>query len=197
MKTLISISLFLLTLMPSAIAQNNKQYLLNYYETTQSQLQKAVAGLSEAQMNYKASPESWSVGQCLEHIIATEKMIFGMAKEGLAQPANIKEKGAPTNTDEQILMQMVDRTAKFKAPAELQPEGKYTNPQTAMQDLKAQRTEILAYINSTPEASLRDHVSDTPAGIADAYQSFLFLAGHTARHTLQIQQVKADAGFPK
>jgi hypothetical protein len=32
---------------------------------------------------------------------------------------------------------------------------------------------------------------------ADAYQWLLFLSAHTERHTKQIEEVKATAGFPK
>ena len=183
--------------MPSTIAQNNKQFLLDYYTTTEAQLQQSMAGLNEAQMHFKGTPESWSISQCLEHIVKTEQMILSMIKPGLEQPANIGEKGAPGNTDEKIIEMVTDRGTKHKAPEALIPEGKYKSPEAAMADLKAGRVEILALINSTPDASLRDHVSDSPAGIVDAYQYFLFLAGHTSRHTSQVQEIKEDPAFPK
>lgn len=197
MKSLITSILLLLLTLQMAIAQNDKQYLLDYYASTETQLQKSIAGLSQDQMKFKATPESWSISQCLEHIVLTEKMIFDMVKAGIALPANITEMGKPVNTDEQIIAMVTDRSSKHKAPAELQPEGKYISPETAMEDLKAGRVEILALINNTFDASLRDHVSESPAGIVDVYQNFLFIAGHTARHTLQVQEVKVDPAFPK
>lgn len=109
-----------------AFAQNNKQYLLEYYASTEAELQKDIAGLSETQMAFKATPESWSVSQCLEHIILTEKMLYDCIQAGLAAPSNIEEMGAPTHTDEKIVEMVTDRSTKFKAPAELAPEGKYT-----------------------------------------------------------------------
>ncbi len=197
MKTLIT-SLFLLFLaFPVAIAQNDKQYILDYYALTEAQLQKSIAGLSQEQLKFKATPESWSVSQCLEHIVLTEKMIFDMVKAGLTLPANITEMGKPVHTDEQIIAMVTDRSSKYKAPAELQPEGKYISPEAAIEDLKAGRVEILTLVNNTPDASLRDHVSESPAGIVDVYQNFLFIAGHTARHTLQVQEIKQDPAFPK
>lgn len=44
--------------------------------------------------------------------------------------------------------------------------------------------------------NLRYHVSDYPTGKADAYQNLLFLAAHCARHTKQIEEVKANSDFP-
>ncbi len=197
MKTLFTSIVFFLLVSPILIAQNDKQFLLDYYTQTEANLQQSTAGLSEAQMHYKPSPESWSVSQCLEHIVKTEQMLLGMIKPALGQPANIKELGAPVNTDEKIIEMVTDRSTKYKAPEPLLPDGKYATPQVAMDELKAGRVEILALINSTPEATLRDHVSESPAGLVDAYQNFLFIAGHTARHTLQLQEVMADPGFPK
>jgi len=69
--------------------------------------------------------------------------------------------------------------------------------ETAFKDLENQRKEILEFIKNADLEDLRNHVSDSPAGPTDAYQSLLFLAGHTARHTLQIEEVKADTHFPK
>lgn len=179
-----------------AIAQNDKAYLLDYYTTTENNLQENIAGLSEAQLQYKPTPESWSISQCLEHIVLTEKMIFDMISANLDKPVN-EALGDPVNTDEQIMAMIVDRGSKHKAPEALMPDGKYTSPGAAMEDLKAGRAEILALLNVTPDASLRSYVSESPAGVVDAYQNFLFLAGHTARHTLQIEEVKADPGFQK
>jgi glutamate formiminotransferase len=45
---------------------------------------------------------------------------------------------------------------------------------------------------------LRTHVGDHPAfGALDAYGWVLFLSGHTERHTLQIEEIKADPAFPE
>jgi hypothetical protein len=45
---------------------------------------------------------------------------------------------------------------------------------------------------------LRDHAIDSPLGKKlDAYQWVLFISAHSERHTKQINEVKADAGFPK
>lgn len=192
------VAFFLLLFASSiALAQNNKQYLLEYYASTEAELQKDIARLNETQMAFKATPESWSVSQCLEHIILTEKMLYDRIQAGLAAPSNIEEMGAPTHTDEKIVEMVTDRSTKFKAPAELAPEGKYTSPEAAMEELKAGRAAILELLNNTPDTTLRDHVSESPAGIVDAYQNFLFLAGHTARHTSQLQEVKTNPAFPK
>ena len=44
---------------------------------------------------------------------------------------------------------------------------------------------------------LRNHVSDSPTGPIDGYQALMFIAAHSARHTKQIAEIKADPNFPK
>uniref|UniRef100_UPI00404B52CB DinB family protein n=1 Tax=Gelidibacter sp. TaxID=2018083 RepID=UPI00404B52CB len=178
-------------------SKNDKTFALNYYQETLDKLSKNVNGLSEAQLHFKASDSTWSISQCLEHIIKTEPMIFGMIKGYMEQPQNPERRKDLKVTDEDIMAMVTDRSTKYKAPEILKGEGKYNDTETALNDLKNQRADILAFIENTPVDELRNRVNDSPAGATDAYQSLLFLAGHTVRHTLQIEEIKADANFPK
>jgi len=175
---------------------NNKEFLLDYYRETMDNLEKSISGLSEEQMQFNPSDSAWSVSQCVEHIILTENMIFEMLKGYMEQPANPERRKEIVYSDEEIIAFLTDRTEKYKAPEILQTKGKYNDPETALQDLEKQRAEILELIQNTDLEELRNHVNDSPAGAADAYQSLLFIAGHTARHTLQIEEIKADKSFP-
>ena len=175
---------------------NEKATLLKYFDETAAKLEQEVKGLNEAQLKYKPSEEAWSISQCLEHLIATEKMLFGMTKEVLEKPENPERKAEVKMTDDQLIGGITDRKAKFKAPAELQPQGIYTSTSAALKDFKKQRKEIQSYIKKS-KANLRNYVSDSPAGAIDGHQNLLFLAAHTARHTAQIAEVKSQPGYPK
>ena len=53
------------------------------------------------------------------------------------------------------------------------------------------------YIRTTND-DLRDHFYSHPVfGPLDGYQWLLLLSAHSARHTEQIEEVKADPSFPK
>lgn len=177
--------------------KNDKTFVLNYYQETLDKLSKSVNGLGESQLHFKASDSTWSISQCLEHIIKTEPVIFGMVKDYMKQPQNPERRKEIKVTDEDIIKMVTDRSEKYKAPEILKGEGKYNDVETAFTDLRNQRTEILSFIENTPNEGLRNRVNDSPAGATDAYQSLLFLAGHTVRHTLQIEEIKADDKFPK
>lgn len=175
---------------------NDKEFLLNYFQETTDNLQKSIAGLSKEQLQFKPSEDRWSVSQCIEHIILTENMLFEMAKEVMDKPANPERRKEVKISDEDLIAGMRDRTQKATAAEELQGEGSYTDPETAMQDFIEQREEVLEYIRNTTLEDLRSHISDLPFGAVDAYQSFLFIAGHSDRHTLQVEEVKSAKGFP-
>lgn len=173
-----------------------KEFLLSYFGETLNGLQASVADLSEAQLQYKPSNEQWSISQILEHIILTEKMLFEMMKQEMAKPANPERRAEIQVSDEDIIKGMIDRSQKAKATEELEGEGAYISSEEAMEDVMEQRQIVVDYLKKVPVQELRDRVSDSPYGPVDAYQSFLFLAGHMARHTLQIEEVKASPGFP-
>lgn len=175
----------------------NKEFLLDYFEETADALQNNIQGLNSKQMQYKPSENRWSVAQCIEHIILTEGTLFNEAKELMEKPENPERKAEIKTTAEQLIVGVTDRSHKFQAPKGLQPSGKYDSPKAAIEDFKAQRAKILEFIETVSAKELHSHIGDTPFGATDAYQSFLFIAGHTARHTLQIEEVKADKGFPK
>lgn len=176
---------------------DDKSILKDHYQETIVKLQKSVSGLSKEQLHFKPSAESWSVSQCLEHIIITEKMIFGMIQENMEKPINPDEREKIKFSDEEILAIAADRTEKYKAPEILVTKGKYDDAEAALNDLKTQREELYSFIEATSIEALRNRVNESPAGFTDAYQSLLFITGHSNRHLLQIEEIKTSADFPE
>lgn len=172
-------------------------FALDYYDKTFDTLKESIAGLTNEQLHFKPSKEAWSISQCLEHIILTENMIFKMIKENMEKPVNPERRKEIKFSDNEVIAMATDRSKKYKAPEILIAKGKYDTSETAMNDLKAQREEIYSFIKNTSIDDLRNRVNDSPAGATDAYQSLLFLAAHTARHTLQIEEIKTNTDFPK
>lgn len=177
--------------------KNNTTIALDYYQETLDKLSNSVNELSEAQLHFKATDSTWSISQCLEHIIITEDMIFGMINGYMEQPENPERRTEIKLSDDEIIAIVTDRSEKFKAPEALIAKGKYADGKTAISDLETQRVDVLSFIKNTPIEALRNRVNDSPVGATDTYQSLLFMAGHTARHTLQIEEIKTNTDFPK
>ncbi len=177
--------------------KTGKEKLAAYYAETYANLLKSVEGLSDAQLNFKPGKDRWSVAQCVEHIALTAPELFGYLKKGLDAPENPARKGEVKMTDEDIIKAMTNREHKAKAADNMQPSKAAIDVKARLEQLKKQNDEILAYLGGFSEESLRNRIMDAPFGAVDAYQFALFIPGHTARHTLQAEEVKSDPGFPK
>ena len=94
--------------------------------------------------------------------------------------------------DEAVLAMVTDRSKKFSAQEPLRPTGKWASAEDAARAFKLRRDRTISFVRET-KADLRSHSQNN----RDAYQWFLFLAGHSERHVTQINEVKADPGFPK
>lgn len=185
------------TIAPGAEKQKDKAFLNAYFQQTYDALERSVDGLSAGQLNFKPSPDQWSINQCLEHIVLTERMLFNEAQRNMQAAASPKRRKDVKVSDEEIIKGISDRSHKVKAPDALIGEGKYSNASQALEELKRDRKLVYDYVSTRPLDDMRNHVSETPFGATDGYHSFLYIAGHTARHTGQIEELKADANFPK
>ena len=163
---------------------------------TSAALVKSVEGLSDAQLNFKAAPAKWSVAQVAEHLAAAEDFLMDtiqnrvMKAPARSEPANLKE------IDDFVLTAIADRTNKVQAPEPLAPSNRFGSAAESLAHFKASREKTLKFLAETKD--LREHAVDSPLGRKlDAYQWLLFVSAHTERHTKQIEEVKADANFPK
>jgi hypothetical protein len=190
--TLVSPALFA----NSPVALSDQEMRVQQLERTRDKFLAAVNGLSEAQWNYKASPEKWSIAQCAEHIAASESLIRGLITKSLEAPAAEDVLKQGVNKDTPILQFMTDRSRKFTAPEPLQPTNRFGSGAEAVAEFRKERAETLKL--AAADADYRKHAAQNPAfGMLDAHGWFLFLSGHSERHTLQIEEVKASEGFPK
>ncbi len=181
---------------PAPAANADQAKLVQELERTRDKFLKSVEGLSEAQWNYKAAPEKWSIAQCAEHIAAAESFIRGAVEGALSKPLAEGQDRAALVKDQVIQKMIVDRSRKFSAPEPLVPGGRFGSPAAAVDAFRKERGETLKLAQG--DADFRAHAAQHPGfGMIDTYGWMLFLSGHTERHTLQIEEVKANADYPK
>jgi uncharacterized damage-inducible protein DinB len=173
-----------------------RAYLLEQLESSKKNMLASIQGLSAAQWTFKPAPEVWSVQECAEHIILAENFIFGGAQQILKTPVVERPAISTEEVDHKIVAGVEDRSHKAKAPEAIVPSGKFATPEDAAREFTARRDKTIAYVTTTTD-ELRVHVGPGPAGPMDAYQFLLLLAAHSARHTAQIREVEANAGYPK
>jgi hypothetical protein len=184
------------TIVDNTVSKSERKFAITLMKDTYKDAVKATKGLSEAQLNFKAAPDKWSVKECLYHIAATEKMLWGMFEGAMKAPANPEKRSEIKVTDEQVVNMVEDRTRKAQAPEPAQPKNTgYTSMDEALNDFKKTRGEHIKYMKTSTE-DMRNHVVQLPVGWVDCYQLYLFIAAHSNRHTQQMNEVKTNPSFP-
>ncbi len=162
---------------------------------THENLMKTLEGLSDAQLNYKSSPESWSIANCLEHITISENAFAEMLKGTLETMPDENMSASATMSDEDLYAMISSRDKKVKTSEPFEPSGKFGSYEETLANFVSKRSEHIEFLK-TSEADFRSHYKEMPFGTIDAYQMVLFMAGHTERHTSQMADIKASEGFP-
>ncbi|MFN7115707.1 MAG: DinB family protein [Saprospiraceae bacterium] len=192
---------FLLAFTPAETADNitkkERKAALNYLKSTKKDLLKAVKGLSAAQLNFKASPERWSIAECLEHITLAEMGLWQMYQGSMQQPADAAKRVDIKVSNEQIIKGLTDRSQKATAPEVAVPKGTFQNYAATFAAFTKSRDGLIQYFETTTD-DLKNHTLQHPIfGTIDARQFLLSLAAHGKRHTLQIEELKAHPNFPR
>jgi hypothetical protein len=178
------------------ISQTDRDALIRDLERSRAAFLEAIADVTtEAQWNYKPAADRWSVAECAAHIIAAEEYFRQNIATALKSPP-IPVAQQSTAGDAIMVKMIRDRSQRFQAPAGLEPTGKVVPKAQAIKDFETTRATTLEYVRTTQDP-LREHASGTPPNITTAYQLVLMLSGHTERHTAQLLEVKATAGYPK
>src|SRR5690554_2215422 len=73
-------------------SENNKAFLLNYFHETMDRLETLTQGLNREQLHFKSTEDRWSISQCLEHIVLTERALLDNVTELGKQPTNPERK---------------------------------------------------------------------------------------------------------
>jgi hypothetical protein len=181
----------------TTIDGKERRFLIDHLKNTKAAFVQSSKGLSEAQLDFKPSPDKWSIKECMQHLALAEKGIWSLAETTLKQPANPEKRSEIKITDNDFLNGITDRSKKFKAPEMFEPrQAKWTTTKEIMDSFKDDRAALIKYVKTTTE-DVRNHVADSPFGLMDAYQIMLLISAHTNRHTQQIEEVKKDPDFPK
>jgi hypothetical protein len=180
-----------------SVSKKERKFAISHMKDTKSDALTPLKGLSEAQLTFKATPESWSVQECMYHIAVSETNLWNWFEAVMKGQANPEKRAEIKLTDEQVIKMIEDRSFKAKAQENGLPKNTpYKSLDEAINAFKEKREAGIKYMKSTTE-DLRDHIIETPLGWIDAYQLYLFIGAHTNRHAQQINEVKANPAFPK
>lgn len=157
-------------------------------------LLEAVAGLSEAQLQFRPQPESWSIADCVEHLVIAEDHLFALVAQGAAKPDGVSLDPAK---DGRMARAVVDRNRKFLAPPAMRPAGRFASVAQAAAKFQNSRERVIDYARNCQDDLRHQFTMHPLLGEIDCYRCLLLLALHPARHAAQIEEIKQHPDFPR
>jgi hypothetical protein len=173
------------------MTQGERQRLVAHLEMTESWLDDEVKGLSDAQLTFKMTPESWSVEEVVMHLAIAEPQYWDQFKQSLAKPP--QPEFTPQATDAAMLWYGIDRTNRTTTGEARVPRDQFPDMKASLASFKKLRSEMMKTAKATQE-DLRARQFLTAS--QDLYQWFLMISTHSQRHIMQIREVKAHKDFP-
>ena len=196
MNNLITATALLLATPFAALAgpmtPGDRQRLVAHLGMTEAWLESEVNGLSDAQLKFKMTPQSWSVEEVVMHLAIAEPQYWDQFKESLARP--VRPDFKPQVTDAQMLWYGIDRTERTTTGEARVPRDQFPNAKASLASFKKLRAEMIKTAKQSQE-DLRGRQFLTAS--QDLYQWFLMISTHSQRHIMQIREVKAHQNYPK
>jgi uncharacterized damage-inducible protein DinB len=179
------------------VQTEERELALRHLSASRERLLQAVAGLADGQRGFQPAEDRWSVADCVEHLVIVENFVLHRIHRVLQGPAN-GAKQAEVRGKEQIILEKVPaRNTRVKGPAEVMPTRRWPDFAELLSQFEATRTRSVQFTTET-QAELHHYFFPHPIlGDLDCYQWLLFLGTHCERHVRQLEEVKADPGFPR
>ena len=145
------------TISAQELTPAEKAHALQYLESTKKDVLEATKGLSDAQWNFKAAPDRWSVAQVMEHIAAAEDFIrVNLVQEKVMTLPAGEPRRDVKKIDAAVEAMIPDRSHKAEAPKPLVPNNRFGSPEGSLTHFLESRQTTEQFLRST--AGLRNHV---------------------------------------
>src|SRR5256714_14570862 len=97
---ILTICLFAVPIFAAPMSKEDREHLLVHFEMTTQMVAEQVHGLSSAQLEYKASPDRWSIREVVSHLAVAEPDYWRDIQKALkAQPDMNHKKSSATDAD--------------------------------------------------------------------------------------------------
>jgi len=163
-----------------------------------------VAGLSNAQLNWKPAPEKWSIAQCLDHLAVASHGFDGYFSAALVRgrkrwPVNTGPAYRPTFMGGWLIKLVHPETGRnLKAPKIFRP-SESSNIDEPLEKFLKQQERFIEFVRETDgvdynKTKLRSPV--TPLMRYSLADAFVVTVVHGRRHLGQARRVRETPGFP-
>lgn len=160
--------------------------------------------LNTQQLNWKPSADSWSVAQCLDHLISINREyypVFERILKGEYRKTMLHRLPFLPAVFGRMMVKSLSPNSnqKFKAPGAAQPSSSSIDPQIVDRFIAHQR-ETLAKMRSLEGKDPAEIIITSPfAGVViySLLDAFRLVVAHERRHFAQAQRVMQTDQFPR
>ncbi len=176
--------------------------LVKEMDASQDLMLGLITGLTDEQWNFKQNPDRWSVGECVEHIVRSERALYEFALNAMKNPPDPEWYTRTKDKAEFLRRVMPNRNpggvGGAQAPMEIRPSENWDRAR-AIREFYTIHGEVRAYIETMPR-EVKNRTFEHPFPIfnwLNAYDWLLYVPLHTVRHSRQIIEVQSDPNYPK
>jgi hypothetical protein len=177
--------------------------LIKSIEDSSKQVKESFGGLSEAQLNWKPAQDKWSAGECVEHLIVTNKAYFPVLEKittGTHKNSFWQKFSPLSRVWGSLLLKTVSPGTERKAKtANIFLPVSSAVPKTIIGDFIKTNDEFVSYLKKLGSIDLKKTKIYSPVSkfitysLLDAIKIITF---HEVRHINQAKRVMEMEGFP-
>lgn len=176
--------------------------LITAAESVANEAKDTFGRLTPAQLNWKPSAERWSVAQCFDHLLASNRGYLPIIDSVLTGQKRTFWQSVPVlpGVWGKLLIKSLDpvKGRKLKAPKNFRPAQSDMSG-SVIDDFVTLQATVVLKMKATEHLDLEKIIINSPVtsvitySLMDAYRVILV---HEARHFQQARRVTEESGFP-
>ncbi len=188
---------------PSAyLTEDEHAELLKLLDESRDLLMSRITGLTDEQWNFKQKEDRWSVAECVEHIVKSDRALLEYAKAAI-EAGEDKDWAEKTKGKTDFIRRVMPNrqpggAGGAQAPMEIRPTENWSRAK-AIQEFYTMHGEVVGYCE-TIDKPLKQFTKEHPFpvfGWLNAHDWIIYVPLHTIRHTKQLIEVQEDPNYPK
>src|SRR5437588_10142924 len=175
--------------------------LLEDMKAVADDAQKVFGGLTPAQLNWKPSAEQWSVGQCFEHLIKTNRGLFPTLEASARgeRRSGLWERVSPlSGFFGRLVLRSLASKRKFPAPSALKPSSSDVDA-GVIEQFVGHQGELAGLVRANEGTDLKGTIvtsAISPFVTYSMLDACRIVVAHERRHFAQARRVTENEGFP-
>lgn len=176
--------------------------VINAANNVASNTRSTFGHLTPSQLNWKPSPERWSIAQCFDHLIAVNKAYFPVIDNVLAGKKRTLWESMPVlpGLMGKMVIKAVEPTSTRKFKARKNFEAAQSNISgSIITDFVNHQAEVVDKMKATQHLDLDKIIITSPVAAVMTYSlidAYRIIVVHEERHFQQAKRVTEETGFP-